>query len=542
MSKKLLGLIVALACAVAFAAPVFGSGGTEEGAGALPAGNLLPWTGEEVVFEGFGADLGMEDDPNMPVVEAYRKLTGNVRIEWDTVPWNDYDTKLNLYLQSGDMPDIVWARDTPGKIPMFAATGVLLDWDAYADRMPNYQKWTKEFPHLDNVLTTTGERYAIVDIANAEYIGEGWFYNPTILAKAGITSPPETLEEMLEDMIAVKKAVPDADGFLEQWGMGRVLGAFGSAMDVKRGLDYDQDLNKWIHGPTMDPDYRVFIETLREAWAAGVFNLDTLGDAIVNERVQELRKLGNYAFTYIYYGAVNNIWPHEQGVETPVVGMRTPSYNGKRYYWVTVPHDRINGWGYMAGSKVKNPELLASYVDNIVSLEVAEMYDWGVEGVTFKRTSGGGREWLPGFDVAAKRKEAGVGNFWDPRYIHYGNYRENWFGMGNLARPGDKGRDAAALDIRALESGEMLPRFSYQRPQMTPEVNDEIGKIMTPINTFVAEQQLKFINGDRPMSEFNDFIEQIKSLGDIDKVVKYYNDGRQYPMGERKYPTVPSEY
>ena len=46
----------------------------------MPAGNLLPWTGEEVVFEGFGADLGMDDDATMPVVEAYRKLTGNVRI------------------------------------------------------------------------------------------------------------------------------------------------------------------------------------------------------------------------------------------------------------------------------------------------------------------------------------------------------------------------------------------------------------------------------------------------------------------------------
>lgn len=541
MSKKHLGLIVALCSVVALAMPVFGAGGDEESS-ALPAGPLLPWTGEEVVFEGFGADLGMEDDPGMPVVQAYRKLTGNVRIDWDTVPWNDYDTKLNLYLQSGDMPDIVWARDVVGKTAMFSATGVLLDWDKYQDRMPNYQRWTEEHTFVNNVLTTTGERYAIVDITNAEYMGEGWFYNPSILAKAGITSPPETMEELLDDMIAVKKAAPDADGFLEQWGMGRVLGAFGNALNAKRDMAYDQNAKKWIYGPTMDPNYRKLIEYLREGWAAGVFNLDTLGDAIVNERVQELRTQANYAFTYVYYSALeNNIFKYDQGVDNPLKGMRTPSFEGTRNYWVTVPHDRINGWGYMASSKTKNPELLAAYVDNIVSLEVAEMYDWGVEGVTFSRTAGGGREWIGDLTTdRAKRKEAGVGNFWDPRYIHFGNYKANWFGLG-MTRIGDEGRLACAEDIKALQRGEMVARFSHQRPQMTADVNDEIGKIMTPIKTFVSEQQLKFINGDRPMSEFNDFIAQIKELGDIDKVVRYYNEGRQFPMGERKYPDLPPD-
>jgi putative aldouronate transport system substrate-binding protein len=532
---------VALACAIAFVAPVFGSGGADQGGSALPDGPLLPWTGEEVVFEGFGSDLGMEDKPDFPVVQAYRKMTGNVRINWDTVPWNDYDTKLNLYLQSGDMPDIVWARDTPGKTAMFGGTGVLLDWDQYKDRMPNYQRYTKEFPFVDNVVTAKGERFAIVDIPNAEYIGEGWFYNPEILAKAGINSPPDTMDELLEDMIAVKKAAPDADGFLEQWGMGRVLGAFGSAMDVKRGVGYDQDLKKWIYGPTQDPEYRNYIEYLRKAWQAGVFNLDTLGDAIVNERVQELRRQGNYAFTYIYYGAVKsaNLWENE---EAPVVGMRTPAYKGRRYYWITVPHDRINGWGFMASKKTKNPELLAAYVDNIVSPEVALLYDWGVEGVTYRVNSDGSKEWIGKYaDDRTARRAAGVGNFWDPRYIHLSNYKDNWFGLMLTDPPGGPGRIACAEDILALQRGEMEPRFSHQRPQMTNEVNDEIGKIMTPINTFVDEQVLKFINGDRPMSEFSDFIAQIKTLGDIDKVVRYYNEGRQFPMGERKYPDVPAD-
>ena len=76
---------------------------------------------------------------------------------------------------------------------------------------------------------------------------------------------------------------------------------------------------------------------------------------------------------------------------------------------------------------------------------------------------------------------------------------------------------------------------------MSGDQNDEVSKIMTPINTFISEQQLKFITGDRPMTEFNDFVAQIGKMGDIAKVLKYYNEGRQFPMGDRLYPDLPPD-
>jgi putative aldouronate transport system substrate-binding protein len=76
---------------------------------------------------------------------------------------------------------------------------------------------------------------------------------------------------------------------------------------------------------------------------------------------------------------------------------------------------------------------------------------------------------------------------------------------------------------------------------MSADANDEISKIMTPINTYISEQELKFISGQRPMSEWNDYIAQIGKMGDIQKVIGYYNSGRQYPMGDRTYPTLPPD-
>ena len=73
---------------------------------------------------------------------------------------------------------------------------------------------------------------------------------------------------------------------------------------------------------------------------------------------------------------------------------------------------------------------------------------------------------------------------------------------------------------------------------MSVEQNDEIGKIMARVNTFLDEEQVKFITGERPMFEWDEFIAQLSEMGDIEKVLTYYNEGTQYVMGERRYPNT----
>ena len=538
MSKFTVGLMAALLLS---AGPLFATGEAEAGGADMAPGAVLPWTGAEVVYDGFVADLGIQEDPEAPVVQAYRETTGNVRIEWNTVPWNDYDTKLNLYLQSGDMPDIVWARGSLTKAVTYGPVGIFLDWDKYKEHMPNMQRWAAEFPHVNNVLTDKGERFAINDIANAEYIGEGYFYNANILAQAGIDGPPETMAEWLAQMKQIKAELPDVDAFLTQWGLGYFLHAFARPMDVKiRGVEYDQNTGQWVYGP-LQPNYRKLIEFVREAYAAGAFNVDTIDESITSDRVAELQEEGNYAFTYIYYGQTTGIWDYEAGKRPPAgfQGMKPPSFEGNTYYWITVPYDSVPSWGFMASAKVKNPELLAAYIDNVMSEKTSELWNWGIEGLTFRRTADGGYETLPEFENnTAGLRELGVFNFHDARYIHYDDRAFNWFAR---TKKDDVGRAAMAEDIKRLQAGEMIPRLRWSRPLMTGEQNDEISKIMTPVNTFVEEERIKFITGDRDMSEWDDFVAKVNKLGDIDKVLSYYNGGKQFPMGDRRYPALPAD-
>lgn len=551
MERRFVGSVMLLA--LVLVSPMFASGGAEKTETLTAAGSqLLPWKGAPVVYSGFGADLGIKEDPASPVMQAYRATTGNVSIKWETVPWNDYWTKLNLYINSGDLPEIMWSGNSLFHVNVNGPKGFFLDWDKYKQHMPNVQKWAATLPGVNNILTGDGARYAVTDIVTAEYMGEGWFYNPALLSKAGVSAPPDDLAQMLDVMKKVKAAQPAADGYYSYWGMSYLKQAFAHAMNVKLYVQWDFAAKRWIYGPTMDPGYKKLISYLAAMYQAGLLNPEilTLGTQVSTggDREREILEAGNYSFSYHYYGEGKQSWL-DKGKAQVLKGMRPPkAEDGKRYYWITVARESTVNWGYIANAKVKRPELLAAYVDNIMSYKTYELFEWGLDGVTFKRTADGGYEYLPEFlkdDVGGLRggqklQKQGVGSIQDPRYIHYNDYKIVWFSKYFMTK-GDGGREACAADTRALQKGELVPTWYHPFPTLGAEAVDEFAKIINPVNTFVDEEGLKFITGRRPMSEWDDFIAQANKMGDIAKAVGHVNSARQFPVTERLYPLLPPD-
>ncbi len=62
----------------------------------------------------------------------------------------------------------------------------------------------------------------------------------------------------------------------------------------------------------------------------------------------------------------------------------------------------------------------------------------------------------------------------------------------------------------------MLPTLSF-----TQEENDEINSMMTSINTYVSENRLNFIYGNRSLDEFEAYREDIINMG-IERVLEIY--------------------
>ena len=167
------------------------------------ADSLLPYDGEAVTYQGYTADLGLNEDRNSPVYQAYKTLLGNVSIEWSTGPWADFDTKTALFLNTGDLPDVVWLRNSTDVIANYGDLGYFLNFMDYLDYMPNLKSYLETYPQIANMVNENGALYCLNDIEPNDYIDESYFVNKTALEALG-KEIPTTWDEMLDCMRAYK--------------------------------------------------------------------------------------------------------------------------------------------------------------------------------------------------------------------------------------------------------------------------------------------------------------------------------------------------
>ncbi len=489
----------------------------------------LPYAGEEVVYKGYAADLGIKEDSSTPIVAEYRKRVGNVRIEWQTAPWTDYNEKVKLALNSGDLPDIIWMNESYNKSKQYGPAGIFLDWNKYKDLMPNWQAYVSQNAFTDVLVMDKGERYSITDIEPYDYPMEGFFYNNTVLQKLGI-AVPTTFDEFIEAMRQLKKADPAIIPYQSYWNLWYTKSTFANILNAHEGIYLNTAASKWEYALTSpNSNYKKLIETMTVLFKEKLIN----PEIATMSQEQEMNVLagGNWGFTYVYSLSPEEEIFKSKTLPIDVKAMTPPSSDGRINLSITTTHDGFPGWGYFANANVKNPELLAVYVDQVISKNTSELWSWGIEGVTYTKDENGKKQFIPELINGTKKvSDFGLQNFMDPRYVHY-KLRSS-----ERALYGPLFHESYNLAIEGLKSGKITPVTSVTSPLFTQEQSDEVSKIMSPINTYVDENIMKFIVGSRNIAEWDDFVAKVKSLGNMDRVLEIYNSAKQYtPDTKRLY-------
>lgn len=229
--------------------------------GSALAEALLPYAGEEVVYKGYTADLGLTENRESPVYKAYSALLGNVSIEWSSAPWGDFDSKTSLFLNTGDLPDIVWLRKSSDVVANYGGLGYFLNFKDYLDYMPNLKSYLETYPQIANMATEDGALYCLNDIEPNDYVDESFFVNTTALKKLG-KEIPTTWDEMLDCMRAYKKENPNGNAFITYgWGAGYYMYALGAINNAKTGFYFDGE--KWTHSLlNEDSGYHALIDMM----------------------------------------------------------------------------------------------------------------------------------------------------------------------------------------------------------------------------------------------------------------------------------------
>ncbi|HKE80925.1 MAG TPA: sugar ABC transporter substrate-binding protein [Solirubrobacteraceae bacterium] len=124
------------------------------------------------------------------MIAAYEKSHPGVKIKRTSYAYPDFFTKFNQTVATNHTPDIA-AMDA-GQIPSYAAQGALQDMTKYVSNWPVKSQF---FPQVLDQVTVQDKTYGVPFRSNSIVL----WYNKDLFKQAGISTPPQTWDELRAD-------------------------------------------------------------------------------------------------------------------------------------------------------------------------------------------------------------------------------------------------------------------------------------------------------------------------------------------------------
>jgi len=532
MLKKIFALLIAvlmIAGAASCGRPAEQTAAPAPGAGAAGGAPTVPWDGATITLTAYAADLGVLDKPESNGYQVYKGAVGNVEVDWELVPFSDFDSKFMLYLNSGDIPDIMWGR-SPNIIPAFSTSGLFIDFNKYDDIMPNWQRAKQAVPGIVIHRTEKGEQFLVHGVDN-DYPAETFFANLTMLEKYNVPVPTNLteFEKACDALLAADSSVTPFHTF---WNISYYLEAFGHSVNAFRDMYYDMGDNAWKHA-VLSPEskYKELITLLAEYYEKGYFNVEfaTMSD----EQTTGLITSGNWGITYTYGGQVNAwyagvvsgpVSSSDDELPIKIQTLRPLAADGARMRTVGTYVSDNPYWGYLGSANSKYPELVATWIDAMLSQPVADAFQWGAEGVSYEVVNGQ-KKWLTSFLDQGQDaiNDMGIWYTLGPRYI---TWRDD---TSSMRRGPQNFVDLVNILVDGIKDGSIDCWYPPQAPVLTEEDQDEYALIMAAVNTVISENQLLFVLGERPLNQWDDFVKEVLAAGNLQRAIDLRNDAPQRP-------------
>jgi multiple sugar transport system substrate-binding protein len=160
---------------------------------------------------GNGGNKTQTDALSQTIIPAFEKANPNIKINYVDIPYDSLLQKLTTSAAGGELPDLV--RSDIGWVPKFAALKVFAQLDG---KMADFDKLSADnYPGSLATNKYNGHYYGLPLDTNTRVL----ISNQDALAKAGISTPPATFDDLKADAskLAAKKIAVFADGGLQGW-------------------------------------------------------------------------------------------------------------------------------------------------------------------------------------------------------------------------------------------------------------------------------------------------------------------------------------
>ena len=468
--------------------------------------------------EPFNLTIMFSDQPIYPykkdwmLFQKITEMTG-VTLEPTIVPMSDYTQKRSLLISSGDSP-LVIPKTYPGEEAPFVSSGAVLPVSDYVDLMPHYQdkvqKWSME-PELEGLRQKDGKYYVLPGMHEAVWPDYTLIFRTDILEKHNI-AVPTTWDELYTVLKQLKELYPDSIPFSDRFKFNSTLNIAATGFDTKAGwgfgsgLKYKEDQDQFVYAPTT-PEYKEMVTYFNKLVAEGLLDKESF----TQDDDQAVQKFVN-GKSFVINGNSQTINLHRNDMDK-ILGKDKYSISK-----ITVPGGPAGQ--LMSGSRLENGVMISAqakksenfkaimqFIDWLYySDQGQEFAKWGVEGVTFTKENG-----------VRKLTDEYNYNGLNPKGTK--DLRiEHGFSGGVFAYGGTTDLLQSMFSEEELEFQKAMKEVKTVIPAEPPipysvEEREQVTLISTPLKDYTDQNTLKFILGERNLSEYDAFVKELESQG-----------------------------
>ena len=493
----------------------------------------LPLTEEPVSFTYLNAinpqiAIHFETYGDISVYAELAKRTG-VHFETMDIPMPAMSEQFSVLLSADSLPDYVNNGNDYYSGGALAAVedGVFVNIADYLDAAPNFAYLLT----TDEVIYRTS--YCAENFIGAffQFLSEPQFKNGYVarqdwLDEAGYTGSIETYDDWY-DMLTALAAAGHKGAYGWQAGDGGdAFVAAGMGLNCYSGQRAAESQFSLIDGKVsytgIEDSYLEYLTLMNKWYSEGLIFADsaTLSSMsrsyTINNAVQE-SAIG------VSIIEKTNISAYEDMIDgakfTPIA---QPTKTGSEQVHYSRYGSRVQTSNYCITTNCENPELLIRFIDYMYSEDGQFLCNWGLEGEAHTIGEDGKPQWT---ELVYANPDGLSVDFAASLYA---------LDMGPFVE--DAHRYDSVLSETELKAGEVWGSNvdrAWMYPSYVPiPVEDaaEHAVLWNDISTFVQESTFKFINGEKPLSDWASYVESIKAMG-LDRCIEIHQNAYDAYIG-----------
>jgi putative aldouronate transport system substrate-binding protein len=471
------------------------------------------------------SSAGMESANDSRAYQEAERLT-NIHIEWQHPIQGSEAETFNLIMVSQNYPDAMMCVDASyyvGGYDKYVDEDIILDLtDLISEYAPNYNDLRNSDDDIRRRTMTDEGRVPYFRTIN-KTLQPSFFGNMVRqdwLDAAGYTGLPETYSEFHDMLVALKDQAGTAPLYLWQ----------KTGLDEQLMVGYGVN-SSWYQvdgevkfGP-IEPGFKEYITMMNQWYSEGLVDPEFFGRAGIFAGDKALFLNGEFGAFFHFYTNID-LMEYEAENESFTLSAVTPpvpNKGDKRHMtYHAIPDAMVGGGNATITTGCEDPVMMTKWLNFFYTEEGSLIGNYGIEGESYTIVDG-----KPGFTDLVLNNPDGL-SVNDATILYTcGPVHPKWYDWERELTPtmSDKAKAAGSVWDANWENTQTLPDIT-----ISSDESAEYSFIYTDINTLIQETTAAFISNRKPLSEFDDFVAEIKRMN-IDRCIeiqqaaldRYYN-------------------